>query len=201
MNNETPEMENKSSAKNLCTAGCGFYGSVQFKDMCSKCYQERLNREKESNSQLVRQSSDSRSSGSQKSLPSTTGSHSSPSLFPTINLHASDTISTSVRPMMKRKADEIHSASCDDLSHSVPSEPPSSIAELRRAFTNPGTNRCVRCKKRVGLTGFTCRCDGLFCSLHRYSDQHDCTFDYRALGRAELSRDNPEVRCAKIRKL
>merc|ERR1711936_1425680 len=33
-------------------------------------------------------------------------------------------------------------------------------------------------KKKVGLTGFTCRCGGLFCSIHRYSDKHDCTFDY-----------------------
>merc|ERR1719318_1395017 len=30
-------------------------------------------------------------------------------------------------------------------------------------------NRCLSCKKKVGLTGFTCRCGGLFCSIHRYS--------------------------------
>merc|ERR1719232_207314 len=33
------------------------------------------------------------------------------------------------------------------------------------------------CKKKVGLTGFTCRCGGLFCSIHRYSDKHECKFD------------------------
>ena len=40
-------------------------------------------------------------------------------------------------------------------------------------------NRCGVCKKKVGLTGFTCRCGGLFCSIHRYSDKHQCDFDYK----------------------
>ena len=40
-------------------------------------------------------------------------------------------------------------------------------------------NRCQSCKKKVGLTGFTCRCGGLFCSIHRYSDKHQCDFDYK----------------------
>ena len=40
-------------------------------------------------------------------------------------------------------------------------------------------NRCHTCKKKVGLTGFTCRCGGLFCSIHRYSDKHQCDFDYK----------------------
>ena len=40
-------------------------------------------------------------------------------------------------------------------------------------------NRCGACKKKVGLTGFTCRCGGLFCSIHRYSDKHECGFDYK----------------------
>merc|ERR1719445_1699574 len=47
-------------------------------------------------------------------------------------------------------------------------------------------NRCLSCKKKVGLTGFTCRCGGLFCSIHRYSDKHECTFDYKELGAEEI---------------
>lgn len=42
-------------------------------------------------------------------------------------------------------------------------------------------NRCGVCKKKVGLTGFTCRCSGLFCSIHRYSDKHECKFDYKVI--------------------
>merc|ERR1711892_443650 len=54
-------------------------------------------------------------------------------------------------------------------------------------------NRCLSCKKKLGLTGFTCRCGGLFCSIHRYSDKHECGFDYKALGAEEISKSNPVV--------
>merc|ERR1719481_2204577 len=54
-------------------------------------------------------------------------------------------------------------------------------------------NRCLTCKKKVGLTGFTCRCGGLFCSIHRYSDKHECGFDYKALGAEEISKSTPAV--------
>jgi hypothetical protein len=61
--------------------------------------------------------------------------------------------------------------------------------------------RCTICRKRVGLTGFRCRCGDLFCGTHRYSDTHDCSFDYKAAGRAEIIKNNPVVRAAKIIKI
>ena len=42
----------------------------------------------------------------------------------------------------------------------------------------PKKTRCQTCRKKVGLTSFTCRCGGVFCTLHLYSDQHQCAFDY-----------------------
>merc|ERR1712227_1134654 len=62
-------------------------------------------------------------------------------------------------------------------------------------------NRCLSCKKKVGLTGFTCRCGGLFCSIHRYSDKHDCTFDYKELGAEEIRKSNPVVVASKLNKI
>ncbi|XP_052185015.1 zinc finger A20 and AN1 domain-containing stress-associated protein 5-like [Diospyros lotus] len=62
-------------------------------------------------------------------------------------------------------------------------------------------NRCAGCRRRVGLTGFRCRCGELFCSEHRYSDRHDCSFDYKAAGRETIARENPVVRPAKILKV
>ncbi|KAJ3708194.1 hypothetical protein LUZ61_011899 [Rhynchospora tenuis] len=62
-------------------------------------------------------------------------------------------------------------------------------------------HRCMICRKRVGLTGFRCRCGNLFCGSHRYSDTHDCSFDYKAAGRAEIMKNNPVVRAAKIIKI
>ncbi|KAK6937102.1 Zinc finger, AN1-type [Dillenia turbinata] len=63
------------------------------------------------------------------------------------------------------------------------------------------TRRCSGCKRKVGLMGFRCRCGEIFCGEHRYSDRHDCSFDYKAAGRAAIARDNPVVRPAKILKV
>lgn len=59
-------------------------------------------------------------------------------------------------------------------------------------------NRCWSCGKKVGFTGFRCRCGDLFCSEHRYSDRHACGFDYKAAGREAIARENPVVKAAKI---
>ncbi|XP_040577848.1 AN1-type zinc finger protein 6 [Lepeophtheirus salmonis] len=62
-------------------------------------------------------------------------------------------------------------------------------------------NRCQTCKKKVGLTGFECRCGGLFCSIHRYSDKHDCNFDYKELGAEEIRKSNPVIVAKKVTKI
>ena len=74
--------------------------------------------------------------------------------------------------------------------------PQTTPSEAKRAV-----NRCSGCRKRVGLTGFRCRCGDLFCSEHRYSDRHDCSYDYKAAGRETIARENPVVKAAKIVKL
>ncbi|XP_020592797.1 zinc finger A20 and AN1 domain-containing stress-associated protein 5-like [Phalaenopsis equestris] len=63
------------------------------------------------------------------------------------------------------------------------------------------SNRCSGCRRKVGLTGFRCRCGELFCGEHRYSDRHDCSFDYKAAGREAINRENPLVRASKIVKI
>jgi len=64
-------------------------------------------------------------------------------------------------------------------------------------------NRCVfdSCKRKVGLTGFDCRCGGLFCWEHRYSDKHNCKFDYKELGQDQIRKNNPIVIGEKIQKI
>ncbi|CAI7857701.1 unnamed protein product [Closterium sp. NIES-54] len=59
-------------------------------------------------------------------------------------------------------------------------------------------NRCGECRRRVGLTGFKCRCEGLFCAMHRYSDRHTCTFDYKTAGREAIAQANPVVKADKV---
>lgn len=62
-------------------------------------------------------------------------------------------------------------------------------------------NRCHMCKKRVGLTGFVCRCGGLYCGEHRYDKAHNCAFDYKAMEREEIRKNNPLVVSEKIQRI
>ncbi|KAI3826932.1 hypothetical protein L1987_00992 [Smallanthus sonchifolius] len=72
------------------------------------------------------------------------------------------------------------------------------IDEVKEKTTAKVVNRCSGCRKRVGFTGFLCRCGDLFCGEHRYSDRHDCTYDYKTAGREAIAKENPVVKAAKI---
>ncbi|XP_003557802.3 zinc finger A20 and AN1 domain-containing stress-associated protein 6 [Brachypodium distachyon] len=65
----------------------------------------------------------------------------------------------------------------------------------------PPSNRCLSCRKKVGLTGFRCRCGDTFCSMHRYADAHKCTFDYKQAGREQIAKQNPLVKADKVTKI
>lgn len=60
------------------------------------------------------------------------------------------------------------------------------------------SGRCGGCKRKVGLTGFKCRCGLVFCGTHRYPEKHGCGFDYKGKGREELARANPVVKADKL---
>ncbi|KAL1816639.1 hypothetical protein ACET3Z_019213 [Daucus carota] len=66
---------------------------------------------------------------------------------------------------------------------------------------NVGPNRCCSCRKRVGLTGFSCRCGNLYCADHRYPEKHECSFDYRAAEKDAIRKANPVVKREKLDKI
>ncbi|KAK1574349.1 hypothetical protein QYE76_000005 [Lolium multiflorum] len=74
--------------------------------------------------------------------------------------------------------------------------PEPSLASTKQP--TPATNRCATCRKKVGMLGFRCRCEGTFCSVHRYSDKHDCGFDYKTAAREKIAKNNPMVVADKI---
>jgi predicted nucleic acid binding AN1-type Zn finger protein len=62
-------------------------------------------------------------------------------------------------------------------------------------------NRCAMCSKKVGVMGFECRCDQVFCAEHRYPHVHNCAFDVKALTKSNIAKANPKVQESKIDKL
>ncbi|KAK4765261.1 hypothetical protein SAY86_026351 [Trapa natans] len=74
-------------------------------------------------------------------------------------------------------------------------------AEAEAVAHQPQANRCSTCRRRVGLTGFKCRCGMTFCGSHRYPEQHACGFDFKAMGREQISKANPVVKADKLDKI
>lgn len=62
-------------------------------------------------------------------------------------------------------------------------------------------NRCFTCRRRVGLTGFKCRCGSTFCGTHRYPEQHKCDFDFKSMDREQIAKANPVVKADKLERI
>uniref|UniRef100_A0A0D9ZEA1 AN1-type domain-containing protein n=1 Tax=Oryza glumipatula TaxID=40148 RepID=A0A0D9ZEA1_9ORYZ len=74
----------------------------------------------------------------------------------------------------------------------------SAAAEQPAAKAATAPNRCAACRKKVGLTGFKCRCGGNFCGGHRHADAHGCGFDYKSAGKEQIAKQNPLVVADKL---
>jgi len=159
----------------LCTQGCGFYGNASFDGMCSKCFKDNL-KKKAAQQQTA-----------SAPAPSAAEQHQQPApIIP------EPTVEPVEIPIPQSVAEDVTGSPSSVLS-TPPDDKGKSPIKAKK--------RCFSCNKKVGLTGFKCRCENLFCGLHRYSDQHDCTFDYKTEGRAKLEKDNPQVVGSKIRKI
>lgn len=157
----------------LCANNCGFFGSPATSNFCSKCFRDlRMNEEQGA---LAKSALDGNTSVK------------SPTASPSINPSPSPSVSSSCA-VSAIKLPESASAVVDQAalpSIAVASQP----------------NRCLTCRKRIGLTGFKCRCGSVFCGPHRYPEHHGCTFDYKTMGKEEIARANPVVKAAKLEKI
>ncbi|XP_020227982.1 zinc finger A20 and AN1 domain-containing stress-associated protein 5 [Cajanus cajan] len=122
------------------------------------------------------------------------------------NCFAAFTASTSATSATSAAAGARSGASARPQKRSFPDEAATAADPPCSEQTTPSeakrvVNRCSGCRRKVGLTGFRCRCGELFCAEHRYSDRHDCSYDYKAAGREAIARENPVIRAAKIVKV
>ncbi|KAL9416466.1 hypothetical protein AB3S75_039626 [Citrus x aurantiifolia] len=74
-------------------------------------------------------------------------------------------------------------------------------AEVASPVQSRAANRCMTCRRRVGLTGFKCRCGSVFCGTHRYPEQHACSFDFKEMGKEQIAKANPVVKAEKLQKI
>ncbi|KAJ7947532.1 Zinc finger A20 and AN1 domain-containing stress-associated protein 8 [Quillaja saponaria] len=156
----------------LCVNNCGFFGSPATMNMCSKCHKDMMLKQEQT-----------------KLAASSIGS--------IVNGSSS---SNGNEPIVTAKVDiSVHVVEPKN----IPAQPlfASGSEESGEAKPKEGRKRCSSCNKRVGLTGFNCRCGSIFCAVHRYSDKHNCPFDYRTAARDAIAKANPVIKAEKLDKI
>lgn len=73
--------------------------------------------------------------------------------------------------------------------------------QSRLAAAQTDHESCWQCGKRAGLSAFTCKCCFSFCKKHRLPETHSCSFDFKADGRAQISKLNPRVEPSKLERI
>ena len=63
------------------------------------------------------------------------------------------------------------------------------------------TNYCFLCKKRLKLITYSCKCNQIFCVYHCNPEVHNCSFNYKELGKEIINKNNPVVFTKKLQKL
>ena len=154
----------------LCVNGCGFFGTAANMNLCSKCYRDLRAEEEQAASAKA-------------------------AMEKTLNINPKQNIDSKVvvdapQVVVANSVQSVVSAEASSSAETV-------VAGGDQVPSKPA-NRCFSCSKKVGLTGFQCKCGGTYCGTHRYAENHECLFDFKGAGRDAIAKANPVIKANKV---
>ena len=162
----------------LCANGCGFFGSHENQNMCSKCYEDHILK-------LSLEICESTSYDQD---------------MHTADVHKNDESYQDHIIKLSLQICELSSSSFHDQYFYTAYEHKdvNFLFSASKLDESKKKKRCKSCNKKVGVTGFKCQCGDLFCGKHRYPEEHSCTVDYKQIGRQLIQKQNPLCKTYKL---
>lgn len=153
-----------SSQTSFCVKGCGFYSNSGMSGMCSKCWKSHIsNLSTEDLKNEIKTIQDRKKEVTQHVE------------------NTEKTIDNIIKKMdeLDEEIDKIEKKMDEFDNQTNPIDKCVVIPEQSQQQPQQQKKRCAKCSKKLSVCqGIECRCKNIYCSVHRYPEEHDCEFNY-----------------------
>jgi len=188
-----------TSENTPCLADCGFFGAPCFKGYCSKCFtqleiakltSETAGAQMEDSVPANERSDATTNAISENAIPLTKNLSTQPEDATTCTEDNSD-LRVQQTENQERETNKVLEKINDNNTVCDKSTPVEKMevevnTSMPQVKEQKNKKLCATCNKKLKITDVECRCGLRLCSDHRYTDRHECTFDYKEQQRRKL---------------